>query len=93
MQSSPGSHATFNVYLPAAPGSIPAPVEAASAPAKIAAVGLETLRGRSVLVVDDEEGIREIVEGGLSARGMNVADQRQRRSGLSLAWRRTSRTW
>jgi PAS domain S-box-containing protein len=83
VQSSSGSHATFNVYLPAAPGSIPAPVEAASAPAKIFPVGLETLRGRSVLVVDDEEGIREIVEGGLSARGMHVRTSESAEEALS----------
>ena len=72
VQASPGSYATFIVYLPAAPGSISAPNGVAPAPAKIPAVGLDTLRGRSVLVVDDEEGIREIIEGGLSARGMHV---------------------
>ena len=72
MQSSPGSYATFIVNLPAAPGSISAPNEVASAPAKAPPVDLETLRGRTVLVVDDEEGIREIIDGGLSARGMHV---------------------
>src|ERR1700752_1276052 len=30
------------------------------------------LTGRQLLIVDDEESIREIVQDGLSARGMNV---------------------
>jgi PAS domain S-box-containing protein len=83
VQSSPGSNATFSVYLPAAPGSASGTMEAASALAKDPAVGLETLRGRSVLVVDDEEGIREIVEGGLSARGMQVETSGSAEAALS----------
>ena len=35
VQSSPGSNATFSVYLPAASGSIVAPIEVASVPTKI----------------------------------------------------------
>jgi two-component system, NtrC family, sensor kinase len=35
-------------------------------------VGAEVLRGCSVLIVDDEESIREIVEDGLASRGMKV---------------------
>ena len=34
--------------------------------------GAAALRDHSVLIVDDEEGIREIVQEGLSARGMKV---------------------
>ena len=92
VQSSPGSYATFIVYLPAAPASISASNEVASAPAKIPPAGLETLRGRSVLVVDDEEGIREIIEGGLSARGMHVETSGSAELALPL-WHRTSRMW
>ena len=49
-----------------------------SAPSKTAAKSapvlpfLATLSDHSVLIVDDEEGIREIVQEGLSARGMKV---------------------
>jgi PAS domain S-box-containing protein len=46
---------------PASAVSIPPPVPAATA-----------LSGRSVLVVDDEEGIREIIQDGLSGRGLKV---------------------
>jgi PAS domain S-box-containing protein len=84
-QSSPGSGAAFSVYLPAASGTMPA-AEIAPSPSSVAKtvpVGLETLRGRSVLIVDDEEGIREIVEGGLSARGMNVATAGSAEAALS----------
>jgi PAS domain S-box-containing protein len=41
-------------------------------PTRIASPANEALRGHSVLVVDDEESIREIVEEGLSSRGMTV---------------------
>jgi len=83
VQSSPGSHATFSVYLPVAPGALPDKTETAPAVAKTVPIGLESLRGRSVLVVDDEEGIREIVEGGLSARGMQVATSDSAEAALS----------
>ena len=83
VQSSPGSHATFSVYLPVAPGTFPANSEKSLATSKTVPIGLESLRGRSVLVVDDEEGIREIVEGGLSARGMQVATSESAEAALS----------
>jgi PAS domain S-box-containing protein len=83
VQSSPGSHATFSVYLPVAPGALPDKADTAPAAAKTVPIGLESLRGRSVLVVDDEEGIREIVEGGLSARGMQVATSDSAEAALS----------
>lgn len=72
VQSTPGSGATFHVYLPAAAASGPAVVVSPSVPAKIAPSASEILRGRSVLIVDDEESIREILQDGLSARGMEV---------------------
>jgi PAS domain S-box-containing protein len=73
--STPGAGATFDVLLPSAgahsqsPASSPSFVRA-SAPS--AASGLSGLHGHTVLVVDDEESIREIVQEGLSARGMIV---------------------
>lgn len=71
VQSTPGAGATFHVLLPVASGDVPAEprlaLAAASAPS-----GSETLRGRTVLIVDDEESIREIIQEGLSARGMKV---------------------
>jgi PAS domain S-box-containing protein len=71
VQSSPDAGAEFRVILPASreepPQESAAPQGRASAPQASGA-----LQGRSVYVVDDEESIREIVQEGLSARGMKV---------------------
>ena len=71
VQSSQDTGATFRVVLPLPVESFSeAPklvVPSASAPAPSSA-----LFGRSALIVDDEESIREIVQEGLSARGMKV---------------------
>jgi two-component system NtrC family sensor kinase len=70
VSSTLGEGATFQVLLPgaadqsasSATGLVPAPPAASSG----------VLQGHTVLVVDDEENIREIVQEGLSARGMLV---------------------
>ncbi len=84
--NAPTGGALFTVTLPAAEGTamkLPEPddsgrfaasalhpaVAAAQARGAAGPVGLE---GRTVLVVDDEESIRELIEAGLSTRGMNV---------------------
>ena len=71
--SSPGG-ATFRVVLPVPAENLPQP--AASAPpaegARTVPALPHVLRGHSALVVDDEDSIREIVQEGLSARGMAV---------------------
>ena len=43
----------------------------------------QPLRGHSVLIVDDEESIREIVEDGLSVRGMKVASAESAEAALA----------
>jgi PAS domain S-box-containing protein len=68
VQSNKGG-ATFRVLLPAAPADLPTDPLSVR---KAAYAGTESLRGRSVLVVDDEESIREIVQEGLAARGVKV---------------------
>ena len=68
VQSNKGG-ATFRVLLPAAPAE---PAEPSALWRKVGYAGTEVLRGRSVLVVDDEESIREIVQEGLAARGVKV---------------------
>jgi PAS domain S-box-containing protein len=71
VQSSPDSGTTFQVLLPIAVEEPPAAPHPAAAPRMAPAVS-DTLRGRSVLIVDDEDSIREIVQEALSARGMQV---------------------
>ncbi|HUJ33544.1 MAG TPA: PAS domain S-box protein [Candidatus Acidoferrum sp.] len=70
VQSEKGSGATFRVSLPVA-AEEPVP-EAQPSGARRSDAGDGALRGHSVLVVDDEESIREIVQEGLSARGVRV---------------------
>ncbi|MFZ0519882.1 MAG: PAS domain S-box protein [Candidatus Acidiferrales bacterium] len=73
VQSTPEAGAEFRVILPAAKGDSATPPEAPKAQANAPRVAAATvLQGRSVYVVDDEESIREIVQEGLSARGMKV---------------------
>jgi two-component system NtrC family sensor kinase len=71
VQSTPGKGAEFRVWLPEFVEEIPVPALAIR-PAVAAPAGSGALRGHSVYVVDDEESIREIVQEGLSARGMTV---------------------
>jgi PAS domain S-box-containing protein len=71
VESTPGAGATFRVFLPSVTKNIKGaqPANAAAAPSSS---GSEALAGHTVLVVDDEESIREIIYEGLSARGMKV---------------------
>jgi PAS domain S-box-containing protein len=71
VQSTPGKGAEFRVWLPEFVEEISAPPLAVR-PTIAAPAGSGALRGHSVYVVDDEESIREIVQEGLSARGMTV---------------------
>ena len=70
-ESNPGSGATFRVFLPACEEVLSTP---APSPPTDAALPTRSdiLRGRRVLLVDDEESIREILSEGLSMRGMIV---------------------
>jgi CheY-like chemotaxis protein/two-component sensor histidine kinase len=65
-ESSPGGGATISVLLPFSAVPVATPPPAPPAP------GPSALEGRTVLIVDDEESIREIVHEGLAARGMKV---------------------
>jgi PAS domain S-box-containing protein len=71
VQSSPGVGATFRVFLPAAIDKSPARGTSVAPARNVPAVS-SALLGRKVLIVDDEESIREIVQEGLSVRGMQV---------------------
>ncbi|MGB6897484.1 MAG: PAS domain S-box protein [Candidatus Acidiferrum sp.] len=70
----PAGGSAFTVYLPlaldeAAAASLPS-VPALSSPA--APANLDLLKGRSILVLDDEESLRSLLFDGLAARGLHV---------------------
>jgi CheY-like chemotaxis protein len=71
----PAGGSAFTVYFPAAQTQTPAPASAA-APAAVSAPApvptLELLNGRSILVLDDEESLLQLLQEGLSARGLQV---------------------
>ncbi|HXX00635.1 MAG TPA: PAS domain S-box protein [Candidatus Acidoferrales bacterium] len=77
-ESAPGSGAAFHVFFPVLAESSPEAPDSGSAAAggavrqKPLPAGSEVVQGHSVLVVDDEESIREIIQEGLVARGMKV---------------------
>jgi two-component system NtrC family sensor kinase len=75
-ESLPAGGSAFTVYLPIAVGQppevLPAPVDvrAVSSEAVRSTAGL--LKDRTILVLDDEESIRMLLEEGLSAHGLQV---------------------
>lgn len=82
VQSTPGAGATFRVIFPVANAQGVTVSEPPSVTESRTLIGtgaatrtladMSPLKGYSVLVVDDEESIREIVQEGLSLRGMKV---------------------
>jgi PAS domain S-box-containing protein len=70
--STPGAGAAFHVFFPVAGGENGRSPQQARPTAKSTPSGPETLAGRTVLVVDDEESIRDIIQEGLSLRQMKV---------------------
>ena len=80
----PAGGSAFTVFLPAAPleqpessagsetGSVSASAEASRNAANTTAPSLEILKGRSILVLDDEESLRQLLQEGLSAQGLRV---------------------
>ncbi|HYL67565.1 MAG TPA: PAS domain S-box protein [Candidatus Limnocylindria bacterium] len=70
----PAGGSAFTVYLPIAGESVPSAPEKGieSSHLQSAPPTLAVLRGRSILVLDDEESIRMLLDEGLSAQGMRV---------------------
>ncbi|MGC1382928.1 MAG: PAS domain S-box protein [Candidatus Acidiferrales bacterium] len=91
VQSVAGSGAEFIILLPAFEELLPAPAMSAPVvrPAVSAPAGKALLQGHSVFVVDDEESIREIVQEGLSGRGMIVEGAASSEEALALLPKRT----
>src|SRR6266581_4628573 len=72
----PAGGSAFTIYLPAASGEQPealsAPPDAASASSEALPPIADLLRGRAVLVLDDEESLRMLLQEGLAAQGLRV---------------------
>jgi PAS domain S-box-containing protein len=72
----PAGGSAFTIYLPIAPvenpGTPSAPPEPASAPSGEVRPAADLLTGRAVLVLDDEESLRILLQEGLSAHGLRV---------------------
>jgi two-component system cell cycle sensor histidine kinase/response regulator CckA len=71
VESEPGSGSRFHVYLPRAAAQAPSPA-APAAPA--AAVGAALEGYETVLLVDDEHSVREVVQAMLTFRGYQVVE-------------------
>ena len=73
VETLPAGGSAFTVFLPvAAPETSDTPLDAGTSSAKAASPVGDILKGRSILVLDDEESIRMLLEEGLSAQGMRV---------------------
>ena len=73
VETLPAGGTAFTVYLPVAPpGSSDTPQGAGTLLVEAGTQLGDILKGRSILVLDDEESIRTLLEEGLSAHGMRV---------------------
>jgi len=74
--SLPAGGTAFTVYLPASsepmPDAPPAPAVPRAASSETVRSSTEFLKGKAVLVLDDEESLRLLLEEGLSAHGLRV---------------------
>ncbi|PYU37683.1 MAG: hypothetical protein DMG53_27935, partial [Acidobacteria bacterium] len=72
----PAGGSAFTIYLPAAPDqhpdALPAPSQTGAASSEAVRPETDLLVGRAVLVLDDEESLRMLLQEGLSARGLRV---------------------
>src|SRR5712691_10532235 len=72
----PAGGSAFTIYLPAASGQqpdvLPTPSEAMLTSSDAVPSAADLFRGRAVLVLDDEESLRTLLQEGLSAQGFRV---------------------
>ncbi|OLB35920.1 MAG: hypothetical protein AUH11_12905 [Acidobacteria bacterium 13_2_20CM_57_17] len=87
----PAGGSAFTIYLPIAPvespGTPSAPPEPASAPPGEVRSAADLLTGRAVLVLDDEESLRMLLQEGLSAHGLRVGCAATTEEALALVTR------
>ena len=72
VETLPAGGSAFTVYLPVATGAGDSPASPPSGSGAEPISSLEMLRNRRVLVLDDEESIRMLLDEGLSAQGLRV---------------------
>src|SRR2546422_9763149 len=72
----PAGGSAFTIYLPVAPTQQPETLPGPSHAGFVSSEGVrppaDSLRGRAVLVLDDEESLRMLLQEGLSAQGLRV---------------------
>jgi PAS domain S-box-containing protein len=84
VETLPAGGSAFTVYLPVAPPEL-SPTSLDAAPStEAASPSVDILKGRSILVLDDEESIRMLLDEGLSAHGMRVDCAANSREALEL---------
>jgi PAS domain S-box-containing protein len=85
VETLPAGGSAFTVYLPVAPPELSdAQFDSGALSAEAVSRAGDILKGRSVLVLDDEESIRMLLEEGLSAHGMRVDCAANSREALEL---------
>jgi PAS domain S-box-containing protein len=72
VETLPAGGSAFTVYLPVAAPEVSVESPDGTSPSAEMAAPRDILKGRSILVLDDEESIRMLLEEGLSAHGMRV---------------------
>jgi PAS domain S-box-containing protein len=87
----PAGGSAFTVFLPVAPEQQPTPpsTDHELLPAATARSGAGLMKGRSILVLDDEESIRMLLDEGLSAQGLHVDCAATPSEAKNLAGRRS----
>jgi PAS domain S-box-containing protein len=89
VETLPAGGSAFTVYLPLALGQQSAPGESGGLGSELARSASDACKGRSVLVLDDEESIRMLLSEGLSAQGMRVDCAATPQEATELAGRRS----
>ncbi len=88
VESLPAGGAAFTISLPPTPqgsaATAPHDLDSSSGSGEIKMKSLSVLRGRAVLVLDDEESIRMLLSEGLAAHGLKVDSAATAEEALSL---------
>jgi PAS domain S-box-containing protein len=89
VETLPAGGSAFTVYLPVAPAELSAGLlEGSGSSAEPVLAEEDVLKGRSILVLDDEESIRMLLDEGLTAHGMCVDCAASSLEALELVSRR-----